>query len=638
MQKYINTVTNYSGDRVAGAVATVTNLDGSPAVLYSDAAGLVPIGHQVTTDDHGQFSFYAAIGRYNIAVSGLGITPYSITDVAINGINYTASVKDFGAVGDGVIDDTSAIQAAITYAINNNKYLYLPDGNYSCDLLTVPHAAQFNFTGPGHIIKRTSDGTNLLEINKNGAGYMIANISGITFTGIAVNTPSVVYLESIVRSALDKLTISSGIIGLRLAGGIINSITRSIISGNSIGVSIKALPGAYLGGWPNNNTISGRTVISDNTLIGIDFDDGRVLVVDGCDIENNGTSGNLVTGGIIVGPNIGAEDLPTVLTSPGLIVSGGTWFESNSGQACIHSKSGKLSVSNSYFVANPNAVNDIYIEGGKYLLLENDHDTNKTVNVNEGAGVLYDNAIIHCDIHTTNSDYTKTTQITSKAIIGDLYLGDYGNSESLRIRKIANAVNRIDIYGNSTGNGPVIQAEGSDANVNMVISPKGAGGQIQFYTDSVNKRQLTITNTVGSVNFANITGSVTGSPIDISAQGSDANIGIELRTKGTGDVLASTFKRAYTDVNAAAVTVGKFTHLKNIYAAGTTTLTLPDPTLCQGREISIMNTQAQLVISATANVIPQAGGAATTSILAATVGKWCYLVSSGVYWQIMMSN
>jgi hypothetical protein len=43
----------------------------------------------------------------------------------------TVSVKDFGAVGDGVIDDKPAIQIAINYLMaNNGASLYFPDGIY----------------------------------------------------------------------------------------------------------------------------------------------------------------------------------------------------------------------------------------------------------------------------------------------------------------------------------------------------------------------------------------------------------------------------------------------------------------------------------------------------------------------------
>jgi hypothetical protein len=48
------------------------------------------------------------------------------------------SVKDFGATGDGIADDTAAIQAAI----ETNKSLYFPAGVYLVDELNVPAAAR----------------------------------------------------------------------------------------------------------------------------------------------------------------------------------------------------------------------------------------------------------------------------------------------------------------------------------------------------------------------------------------------------------------------------------------------------------------------------------------------------------------
>ena len=40
------------------------------------------------------------------------------------------NVKDFGAKGDGVTDDTTAFQSAITHGIDNNKTIYVPGGTY----------------------------------------------------------------------------------------------------------------------------------------------------------------------------------------------------------------------------------------------------------------------------------------------------------------------------------------------------------------------------------------------------------------------------------------------------------------------------------------------------------------------------
>ena len=74
-------------------------------------------------------------------------------------------------------------------------------------------------------------------------------------------------------------------------------------------------------------------------------------------------------------------------------------------------------------------------------------------------------------------------------------------------------------------------------------------------------------------------------------------------------------------------------------AGGTTTLTLPDATLATGTELMIKTAQAQAVISASSNVVPLTfANTASTSILPATDGAWCTLVSNGTYWVIMQAN
>lgn len=69
--------------------------------------------------------------------------------------------------------------------------------------------------------------------------------------------------------------------------------------------------------------------------------------------------------------------------------------------------------------------------------------------------------------------------------------------------------------------------------------------------------------------------------------------------------------------------------------AGTIVVTLPDPASSSGRVLECKTIAAQLVNSASANVVPAAGGAATTSILPATAGAWATLMSDGTNWQIM---
>ncbi len=73
-------------------------------------------------------------------------------------------------------------------------------------------------------------------------------------------------------------------------------------------------------------------------------------------------------------------------------------------------------------------------------------------------------------------------------------------------------------------------------------------------------------------------------------------------------------------------------------ASGTYTLTLLSASTYTGRILYIKNIAAQTVNSASSNVVPVAGGAAGTAILAATAGKWAVLQSDGTNWQIMAAN
>lgn len=69
--------------------------------------------------------------------------------------------------------------------------------------------------------------------------------------------------------------------------------------------------------------------------------------------------------------------------------------------------------------------------------------------------------------------------------------------------------------------------------------------------------------------------------------------------------------------------------------AASITVTLPAASDIPGREIMLKNIAAFTVVSATANVVPLAGGAAGTAILPATAGTSATLVSDGTNWIIM---
>jgi len=68
-----------------GKEATITVYDVNTvnlSTIYSDPAGMAK-ANPFTTDSYGRFNFYADQGKYDIQVSGSGITTYKLEDVPI---------------------------------------------------------------------------------------------------------------------------------------------------------------------------------------------------------------------------------------------------------------------------------------------------------------------------------------------------------------------------------------------------------------------------------------------------------------------------------------------------------------------------------------------------------------------------
>jgi parallel beta-helix repeat protein len=109
-------------------------------------------------------------------------------------LNRGVNVKDYGAKGDGVTDDTAAIQAAMDAASN----VYFPAGTYLVGAALVPNTNQYMW-GTGATIK-LADSTNTSIISADGASNI--TIEGLSLDGNKANqsitktdsTKAVIYL------------------------------------------------------------------------------------------------------------------------------------------------------------------------------------------------------------------------------------------------------------------------------------------------------------------------------------------------------------------------------------------------------------------------------------------------------------
>jgi hypothetical protein len=90
----------------------------------------------------------------------------------------TVSVKDFGAVGDGVTDDTAAIQDAVD---SGQTEIYFPKGTYVITSVSITNPIRL--FGIGALEKQTVTGTAMFDITSNDV-----EIDGLTFYGASVDT------------------------------------------------------------------------------------------------------------------------------------------------------------------------------------------------------------------------------------------------------------------------------------------------------------------------------------------------------------------------------------------------------------------------------------------------------------------
>lgn len=113
-----------------------------------------------------------------------------VTNQMIEGA--TANVLDFGAVGDGVADDTAAIQAALNVA----GRIYVPSGTYSHTELTLSSNTTLIGAGRGSVtfVSRSTIGTGN-QISATSLDNI--SISGIKFAGQNTTIPSTLASSSI---------------------------------------------------------------------------------------------------------------------------------------------------------------------------------------------------------------------------------------------------------------------------------------------------------------------------------------------------------------------------------------------------------------------------------------------------------
>ena len=192
-----------------------------------------------------------------------------------------------------------------------------------------------------------------------------------------------------------------------------------------------------------------------------------------------------------------------------------------------------------------------------------------------------------------------------------------------------------------TGTAPVVSSGGTTPAISMAVATASANGYLSStdWTTFNNKGSGTVTS------VAALTLGTTGTDLSSTvANGTTTpviTLNVPTASATNRGALSSTDWSTFNSkqpVSAPVTKTADFTvaatevWLINNKSGSTCTVTLPTPSTNTGRVLYFQNYQVQALVSASSNVVPLAGGAATTSILLASSGDSATLVSDGTNW------
>lgn len=411
----LNSVSSANATFTGGSVDNVTVGGTTPAPVHA-----TDLSASSTVSGAG-FDVFTTVANLAGTTTGEGAYTVGYQNPATGSVARTVqtrlqdriSVKDFGAVGDGVTDDTTALSNCLTYCQANNKCMYVPAGSYLTDTINYGHPAgsttNITITGDGSnctsFVKKSADSTALFVAGTT-AGYTgNGRIEGITFKGISGNTTACLDLTACDHWTFYDCLFTDALIGVNELGGVSNRYLACEWEYNNTGIYLDTAPSPSTSVSANNITFLG-CIFGNSSDIGVHAETASQVSLLNCDLEANGLSGGMGSSAVYTGASIG---------SIGVHIKN-CWIENNGTTAAVYFTSGNNTIEDTLFIANAAATYDLYVSGGTYTLKNVVCATSKTSNVYETSGVGTGNLWLNCTVPGKTVDLTKTSIITGTSI------------------------------------------------------------------------------------------------------------------------------------------------------------------------------------------------------------------------------
>lgn len=245
MKKFEEDVIDTSGNAVSGAAVDVYNAGTLVhATIYSDD-GVTPMANPTSTNTAGTFKFYAKDGRYDITVSGSGITTRTRADEEIADVTEasgtdSASIWKTGVilVGDGVVGapgfgfiaapTTGMFRSggALTFGVSGTSYWKIDTTG-----------AWFPNSSASYDLGSTTNRVNNLYVNTIPAGTTLASP---TITSPTISSPTISGVCSMASATLSStITNYNGI--ATVSGGVASEVATVDLTSQTAAVGTTTL-------------------------------------------------------------------------------------------------------------------------------------------------------------------------------------------------------------------------------------------------------------------------------------------------------------------------------------------------------------------------------------------------------------
>ena len=180
----------------------------------------------------------------------------------------TISVKDFGALGNGVADDTAAIQAAVNAVqAAGGGTVFFPEGTYNISSQITSTVAGVTFQGQNRwssLIRQTTASAKILNLLAN-----FTNIRSLSFiySGTPTSGATAIYCTGS-YCTFEDFVIRSSNIGIHYYLGVAGKITNfEILDYETVGLQIESLNDIFVSNFIMNAGNSTRGALGGIRLI-----------------------------------------------------------------------------------------------------------------------------------------------------------------------------------------------------------------------------------------------------------------------------------------------------------------------------------------------------------------------------------